>query len=98
LRNFDEVEKAFEELSQNLASVAQEGLQPIVNVASESTKFGSNTSVEGFSNLIDLIDFASQMEDTKLVSLLQERIQNINGSEKSSANGMSFLLPACEHR
>jgi gamma-glutamylcyclotransferase (GGCT)/AIG2-like uncharacterized protein YtfP len=93
LRDFDEVENAFEEFSQNLTNLAQNGLQPIVNVASESTKFGSNTSVEGFSNLIDLIDFASQMENEELVSLLQERIENVNGSEKSTANGISFYYP-----
>ncbi|MTI84936.1 MAG: peptidase C11 clostripain [Firmicutes bacterium] len=67
--------------------------------ASKAESYGGNTAQEGFTDLIDLADFAKYLkggypEADKLIAAVNDAVvYKINGPTKSYSNGLSIYLP-----
>lgn len=100
LTKFNDVQKTFDTVAQNMNQNASEakGIQAIAQSAKNSRKYGGTTADEGFSNLIDLHNFAENAVDVNGTEDLMKAVENavvykVGGSEKSKSGGLSFYYP-----
>lgn len=93
LENFDDLSALMDDLGSSLLEESKTGLQQVVLDAQECMKFGSNTSTEGYSNRIDLADFARARGNIEIEELLKQMAISVAGSQKESASGMSVYYP-----
>lgn len=94
------MQKTFDTVAQNMNQNASEakGIQAIAQSAKNSRKYGGTTADEGFSNLIDLHNFAENAVDVNGTEDLMKAVENavvykVGGSEKSKSGGLSFYYP-----
>lgn len=101
LSKFGDLSKAFNAMAQQMKTDGFEakGIQTYALSAKNSQKFGGTNSSEGFSNLIDLRNFA---ENSKGIESAEELIKavdnaviyNVYGAQKSNSGGLSFFYPS----
>jgi len=94
LAGFKSVTESFTEFcKKELSSNATESLQTVDGYAQTSLCFGSNSSSEGRSNLIDLSMFAASNGNSALPEALKKTITCVNGKDRDGAGGLSFYYP-----
>lgn len=94
MERFQEVRDLFlEYVDKYMKDMFKDNMQQIVINADNSMKFGYYSGTEGYSNLIDLVDFMKQSDDTAMESAVDEMISTVNGTEKTGACGMSIYYP-----
>lgn len=93
--------KAFEDFAGGIGATAEMpfGNFDIITAVDKSTKFGGNSASEGYSNLVDLYNFARELEDynefaDRLCAAINEMVvYKVNGASKAGACGVSFYYP-----
>lgn len=102
LTKAEEMNKTFELFAENmeLAIAEKYGNIGILTAVDSSTKFGGNSAVEGYSNMIDLHNFADSLKDSntyaeKLCTALNDFIvYKVNGEGRAHAGGISIYYPS----
>lgn len=102
LSKIESVNKAFSNFTSNInMSVKQPyGNFSILTAVDNSTKFGGNSAVEGYSNLIDLYNFADSLKGSNtsaqsLCTVLDDLIvYKVNGNGRANAGGVSLYYPS----
>lgn len=102
LSKMESVNKAFSNFTSNInMSVKQPyGNFSILTAVDNSTKFGGNSAVEGYSNLIDLYNLADSLKGSNtsaesLCTVLDDLIvYKVNGEGRTDAGGVSLYYPS----
>lgn len=102
LTKIKETDKAFEAFAKDMQSATNEkfGNFSILTAVYNSTKFGGNSAVEGYSNLMDLYNFADSLKDSNnsaesLCTALDDLIvYRVNGEGRAYAGGVSLYYPS----
>ena len=76
-----------------LAKEFDADMQGIVVHAEETMKFGYSSGTEGYSNLIDLVEFAEYDGNEALTEAVTDVVTTVNGPEKTGACGLSIYFP-----
>lgn len=97
---FKSVKSAFEDMTAGMFRSVEEaaGIHAVAQGANEAQKFGGNSDGEGYSNLVDMKDFADNAVDvggsSQLSAAIGEAvIYNVYGKSKSRSGGVSFFYP-----
>lgn len=96
LTKFAAVQTEFEQFGEYLSKLASSGLKPIADAAKEAIAFGYNSRLEGYSNLIDLADFAQLLQQGKIKQIIEESVTVVNGKDKQGSYGLSVYYPVQE--
>lgn len=102
LSKMESVNKAFSNFTSNInKSVKQPyGNFSILTAVDKSTKFGGNSAVEGYSNLIDLYNFADSLKESNssaqsLCTAIDDLIvYKASGNGRANAGGISVYYPS----
>ena len=94
LEKMASVNEAFNEFARQLsADAVNKGLKYIVSSAYRAIAFGANAEKEGYSDIIDLADFADRMGFDRLRQEILSCVTAVNGAEKQNASGISLFYP-----
>lgn len=93
LNSFNSIDKASDNFFKSLSTTAQGGLKPVIDAVGDSIAFGYNSWVEGYSNLVDLADFARIIHSEELTNTIKQYVKCVNGEERRGAYGMSVYYP-----
>lgn len=101
LTKFGEMSKAFEAFSGGIRATAdmQYGNFEIITALDKSAKFGGNSATEGYSNLVDLYNFAKLLEEynefagSLCASIDEMIVYKVSGEIKGESGGVSFYYP-----
>lgn len=102
LTKIKETNEAFESFAENMRLAINEkyGNFGILTAVDGSTKFGGNSAVEGYSNIIDLYNFADSLKESytsakSLCTSLDDLIvYKVNGEGRTAAGGVSIYYPS----
>lgn len=102
LTKIKETDEAFESFAENMGLATNEkyGNVGILTAVDSSTKFGGNSAVEGYSNMIDLYNFADSLKGSNtsaesLCTSLDDLIAyKVNGEGRTAAGGVSIYYPS----
>lgn len=96
LTQFFAIQTAFDLFAENLLKVAPSGLKPIADAATNAITFGYNSRLEGYSNLIDLADFAQLLQQDNIKQAIEKSVTAVNSKDKQGAYGLSVYYPVRE--
>lgn len=85
------VKDSFSELASKLKET--KFLKDVVDNAKTSMCFGMNSEKEGYSNLIDLCDFANSIGVEVCAEAINKSVSCVNGKDKEGAGGLSLYYP-----
>lgn len=85
--------EAFDAFAEGLARLSEASLKSVTDAAAESMSFGLNAESEGYSDMIDLGDFARLTGAAFLEEELSRRITSRCGAYRDGASGLSLYYP-----
>ena len=84
---------AFDDFAERLCAMSEQSLKSVTEAARDAMSFGFNTKAEGYSDMIDLGDFARAAGAQPLLDVLAKYVTAKNGAYKESACGVSLYYP-----
>lgn len=102
LSQIDNVVGAFDAMATEMSSVTSDVnvLQPLTQAVYRSQNYGGNNENEGYTNMVDVGDIASNAQDvltetstTMISALVQAVPYQIMGSSRTKASGLSVFYP-----
>lgn len=101
LAETDAVISAFNALSEDITAAlsGRLGASTVISAAKSSEKYGGSSAIEGYSNLLDLTDFALALSQSYAsaanleAALSKAVVYSIYGQSRSDSKGLSFYYP-----